>query len=167
MTGAARITSATTTFRKPTPSTPRPMEITARLGSARPTFDRLIARNDPLWRCPSHTPSGIATARASPIAAPASSRCSTVLSPIKLRLLNRNWIASTNVCMSGFPGSRPGRQAALQQHEERVGDQREQYREQAGGDELGLESALDRVEDRLSEPADADERGNRGKADRG
>jgi hypothetical protein len=50
ITGAARITSATITFVKPTPSRPRPIEITARLGSARPTFDTLIARNEPRWR---------------------------------------------------------------------------------------------------------------------
>ena len=39
-----------------------PMEITARLGSARPMLETLMARNDARCRWPSQTPSGIAMA---------------------------------------------------------------------------------------------------------
>src|SRR5918997_2711453 len=166
MTGPARITSATITLRKPTPSRPRPIEITARLGRARPMFDTLIARNDPRCRWPSQTPSGIARTIATPIAAPDNARCSTVLSQIRPGLSKMNSIASTKVCTSGPPRPDPGRQAALEQHEQGVGGKRKQHRKQARGHELRLEPALNRVEDRLSEPAHADERGDRGKADR-
>ena len=37
-----------------------PIEITARLGSARPMFETLMAKNENRWTWPSHTPSGIA-----------------------------------------------------------------------------------------------------------
>src|SRR6266498_1310904 len=167
MTGAARITSATITFRKPTPSTPRPIEITARLGRARPTFDTLMARNDPRCRCPSQTPSGIAIAMATPTAAPDSQMCSSVLFPISPRLSNRNSIALPKVFTSRPPRSHPRGELALEQDEQRVRDQRERDGQETGGHELGLEPALDRVEDRLAQPAHAYERRDGGQADRG
>src|SRR5215211_4366557 len=108
----------------------------------------------------------MATAMATPTAAPDSWRCSTVLSKIRLRLSNRNWMASTNVCTSGPPRPRPRRQDAFEQDEQSVGHQRQQHRQQSCGHELRLEPALDRVEDRLPQPADADEGGDRGEADR-
>src|SRR5919106_6252236 len=148
MTGAARITSATITFRKPTPRMPRPIEITARLGSARPTFETLIARNEPRCRCPSQTPSGIAIASATPTAAPDSQMCSSVLSPISPVLSNRNSIASRKVFTSHPPRSHPRGEQPLEQDEQRVRDQGKRHSEQARGHELGLEAALDRVEDR-------------------
>jgi hypothetical protein len=49
ITGPARITSATSVFRNPMPRIPIPIEMTARLGSALPMFDTLIARNEPRW----------------------------------------------------------------------------------------------------------------------
>src|ERR671923_2190193 len=104
---------------------------------------------------------------ATPTAAPESWRCSTVLSQIRLRLSNRNWMASTNVCMSGPTCPRPRRQDALEQDEQSVGHQCQEHGQQSRGHELRLEPALDRVEDRLSQASDADERGDRGEADRG
>src|SRR5919109_3055289 len=166
MTGAARMTSATITFRKPTPSRASPIEITARLGSARPTFDTLIATNEPRCRWPSQTPSGMASARATPTAAPESWMCSTVLSRIRLVLSNRNSIALPKVSTSRPPRSGPRGEPALEQDEQGVRNQRQRHGQQAGGDELGLETALDRVEDRLAEPADADEGGDGRQADR-
>ena len=51
-----------------------PIEITARLGSARPMFDALMARNAPRCRCPSQTPSGMAITVATAIEASEISR---------------------------------------------------------------------------------------------
>ena len=127
-----------------------PIEITARLGSARPMLETLIAKNENRWTWPSHTPSGTAMRMAMPIAANETSRCDTVLDPIRLRLLKKKVKASTNACMSHRPeaAAAPGRDQPLDQDEQQVGDDREQHRERARGDELGLEAGLDRVEDR-------------------
>ena len=62
--------------------------MTARLGSARPTFARLIATNEPRCRCPRNTPSGSARTIAIAIAAPESWRCSQVFSRIRLALVD-------------------------------------------------------------------------------
>src|SRR4051794_16986859 len=166
ITGAARITSASITFVNPTPSRPRPIEVTARLGSARPTFDTLIARKEPRWAWPSHTPSGIAMTVATARDARDSQMCSTVLSQISPVLSPRNWIAFSKVFTSRPPRSQPRGEQALDHDQQGVGHQRQRDREEAGGDELSLEAALDRVEDRLAEPAHADERRDGGEADR-
>jgi hypothetical protein len=68
--GNASTTRAKTTFVVPIPKMPRPIAITARLGSARPMFETLIEMNEPRWMWPSQTPSGIAIRSAIPIAAP-------------------------------------------------------------------------------------------------
>ncbi len=98
--GTARITSATITLTKPMPRNASPIEMIARLGSARPMFDALIAMNEPRCRCPRATPSGIAMTMLTPIAANDSSRCSTVLVSMKWRLSPMNWNASMMECIS-------------------------------------------------------------------
>src|SRR5918992_500247 len=159
---------ATITLRKPTPRRPSPIEMTARLGSARPMLDALMARNEPRWMWPSHTPSGIEITIATPIAAPDSTRCSPILSANRLRLSKMKPMASMKVSIGlRAPQPRPGSQRSLQQHEQRVGHQRQHHRERARGHELRLEPVLDGVEDRLAEAAHADERGHRSQADRG
>ena len=68
-----------------------PKAIRTRLGSARPTFETLIARNEPRWRWPRTTPSGSAITSAIPSAAPESAevlerscaRAGRGLSPMK------------------------------------------------------------------------------------
>src|SRR3954469_19013669 len=160
------MTSATITFVKPTPSRPRPIEMTARLGRARPTFDTLIATNEPRCTWPSQTPSGIAITQATPSEASDSHTCSRSLSQISPVLSNRNWIAFSKVFISRPPRSQPRGEHALEQDEQSVGHQGERHGQQAGGDELRFEATLDRVEDRLAEAPHADEGRHRGEADR-
>src|SRR4051812_19565717 len=166
ITGAARITSATSTFVKPTPSRPRPIEMTARLGSARPMFDTLIATNEPRCRWPSHTPSGIAITQATPSEASDSHTCSTVLSQINPVLSNRNWMAFSKVFTSRPLRSQPRGEQALEEDERGVRHERKRDGQEACADELRLEAALDRVEDRLAQAAHADEGGHGREADR-
>src|ERR671935_570290 len=103
---------------------------------------------------------------ATPREARDSQMCSTVLSQISPGLSNRNSMALPKVFTSRPPRSQPRREQALEQDEQAVGHQRERDGEDAGRHELRLEAALDRVEDRLAEPAHADEGGDRGEADR-
>src|SRR4051794_31123309 len=170
MTGTARITSAIVTFQKPRPTTASRMAMTARLGSARPMLDTLIARNPPRWTCPSQMPIGsaISAAMKKP-AANSFSVCRTLScsrsdqwSPMNLKALAKSFT------LSGRPCSGPWRKDALQEGDQRVGDDRETGREHCRGDQLGLEaSAIDRIEDRRAEPLVHHEGGNRGKADHG
>ena len=98
---------ATMTLMKPMPRMPMPIEMIARLGSARPMFDALMARNDPLCRCPRVTPRGIAMTSETAMAAPASARCSSVLVSMKCRLSPMNWKASMIECMLSPPSPAP------------------------------------------------------------
>src|SRR5215216_7373682 len=125
-----------------------------------------MAMKEPRCRCPSHTPSGIAMTVATASEASDSQMCSSVLSQISPVLSNRNSIAFSKVFTSRPPRSQPGGEQPLEQHEQGVGHQREGDGQKAGGDELRLEAALDRVEDRLPESADADEGGDGREADR-
>ena len=54
----ARTTSAHVLSQKKMLGTSRTKAIRTRLGSARPTFETLIARNEPRWKWPRTTPSG-------------------------------------------------------------------------------------------------------------
>src|SRR5512132_4361718 len=108
----------------------------------------------------------MATTMATPSEASDSQMCSTVLSQISPGLSNRNSIALPKVFMSRPPRPEPRGKHPLEQDEQGVGHQRERDGEEAGRHELRLEAALDRVEDRLTEPADADEGSDRGEADR-
>ena len=58
--GIASTTSASNTFLRPIPRNAEPIASTTRLGSARHTFPRLMATNEPRCRCPSQTPTGTA-----------------------------------------------------------------------------------------------------------
>src|SRR5262252_1925893 len=115
-----------------------PMEIIARLGRARKTLETLMARKEPRCRWPRHTPSGTATASATPIEANEMARWASVLSRISPGCWPKNVNESSSVRML-MP---------------------------AGRDELGLETGLDPVEDRLAQAAGADVGGDRGQADR-
>jgi hypothetical protein len=98
--GTASTTSAIITFVNPIPKTGRKNAMITMLGSARPMFPTLTARNEPRWMCPSRTPSGTAITSATPIAAPLSTSCSHALSRMKPMLSTTNRSASAN---------RPGR----------------------------------------------------------
>ena len=80
-----------------------PIAMMARLGSARPTLAALIATNDPRCRCPSHSPIGSAISSETPIAAPLSSRCSTVFVSSRSRLFPMNLKALTKSLTGGLP----------------------------------------------------------------
>ena len=75
------------------------MEITARLGSARPTLETLMARNDARCRWPSQTPSGIAMASATASEANEMARWARVLLHIRPGWWPKNVNESTSVCM--------------------------------------------------------------------
>jgi hypothetical protein len=80
--GIASSTSASVRFVKPTPIHAIKNAISARLGTARPTFEALMARNPPRPWCPSHSPIGMAITHAMAIAAAESFRCGQVSSHI-------------------------------------------------------------------------------------
>ena len=88
--GTATMTSATSTGQNPKGRKTSATAITARLGSARPTFEALIARSEPRWRWPSQTPSGTAIASAIAIAAPDRITCSQVFSSSSRRSSTMN-----------------------------------------------------------------------------
>ena len=94
--GTASTTSANTTFAIPMPKIASPNATTAMLGRARPTLPRLIARNEPRWRCPSTIPSGSPISSAMTIAITDSSRCSSVFSTISPGLSPTKRTPSTN-----------------------------------------------------------------------
>src|SRR5581483_4130213 len=194
MSGAASTTSAITTTACPMPRTGRKTEITARLGSARRTFEPLIAANEPRWMCPSQTPSGSAIAIATAIDTAESPRCSSTFVPTKLRSSQRKRNAFANVCalkpsatVIPAPGvgkagasaplrapsslrSRarppPRRQRTLHEDEHAVRDERERDREQPGDDVFGVVVDLQAVEDGRTEAVRRDVRRDRREADR-
>src|SRR2546423_14366955 len=112
---------------------------------------------------------GMDTTIATPIDANEISICASVLSPNRLRLLKKKLNASTKTCISSSPqtSSAPWSDRPLDEDQRDVDDDREQDREHPGADELGLEAGLDRVEDRLPQPACADASGHRREADGG
>jgi hypothetical protein len=133
----------------------------------------LIVRNDPRCRCPSQRPSGIAISSEmlTPIALTfnvSSVRCSRLGScglPGTLPSRAMNLKASTKSFMSSSlraPRPHPRRQQSLDAHQQAVGEQRQQDRQAAGRDQLGLERTLaeSRV-DRHAEPLVADGVGDR------
>ena len=138
----------------------------ARLGSARPMLEMLIARNEPLWMCPSQIPSGIAISRAMPIAAAAMPSWS-------IALVRRRWAFVSDepervpeVVHAALPARAQGVSARWASTSGRVGGQRERDGQTPGGDDLGLEDArLDGVEDRSAQAVDADVGGDGGEAD--
>src|SRR5205809_7165532 len=156
--GIARTSSASTTLALPTPRNAMPIESTARLGSARPIFATFTARNEPRCRCPSQSPIGSATAIAIATATAEIAMCSTDLCQRRPALSPMNWKAWTKVIRSSPPHPRPRRDQPLGQQEQRIGGQREGHRKPAGGDQLGGEVRLQRVEDRRAEPLVHDER---------
>src|SRR5437660_181033 len=163
------MTRATRTLVKPMPRIPIPIEMTARLGRARPMLEALMAKDDPRCRWPSQTPSGIAIAMATAMEASETHRWASVFSRNRLRLLKKkvNAWPKTDTSRSSQPPPAPGRDCALDHDQNEVGDQGEQDREDAGADELGLEAGLDGVEDRLAQAPGADERSHGGETDRG
>ena len=95
--GTASTTSAAVLFQKPSPKMTRPTAMSTRLGSARPTFETLAAKNSPRCLCPSQRPSGSAITSPIPIAANDSSSCSPARCSRKPTLSTMKRIASTNV----------------------------------------------------------------------
>src|SRR3954454_12737172 len=169
MTGTARITSAIATFQKPIPTIASRMAITARLGSERPMFDTLMARNAPLCRWPSQIPIGraITAAMRKPAAnslsvwRQLSQSRSDQWSPMNLKALTKSFTPSR-------PCSGPRGEDTLEHRDERVRDEGEQGREHGGADQLRLERpAVDRVEDRRAEPLVDHERCDGREADHG
>jgi len=78
--------------------------ITASEGSARPTLDTLMARNEPRCRWPSHAPRGIAMAREIATATTDSTMCSHVLSVSSDRWSAMNWKDLAKSLMPGTTG---------------------------------------------------------------
>src|SRR4051812_13428204 len=154
------------TFVKPRPKMVTPMAITARLGSARPTFEVLIARKAPRWMCPSQRPSGTAITVAIASDAPNSLRVQMT----SLWSVSDQWswrkvktLAMTTV-RSSSPD--PGRRDPLDHREHRVGRDAEQDGQHAAGDELGLErAAVERLDDRDAEAGVVNRSRDGGQAD--
>src|SRR2546429_594689 len=153
--GIARMSSASTTLALPTPRNAMPIESTARLGSARPIFATLTARNEPRCTCPSQSPIGSATAIAIATATAAIAMSSTDLCQRRPAVSPMNWKAWTKVIRSCPPQPRPRRDQPLGQQEQGIGGQRGRPRKAAAGGQLGGEGheqleqreAGDRVEE--------------------
>src|SRR5215212_8855394 len=167
ITGTARITSAIATFQKPMPIAASRMAMTARLGSARPTFETLIARKPPRWMWPSQIPIGSAIAAA--IRKPAANSLSVWMqlswsrsdqwSPMNSKALVKSFT-------SVRPRPRPRGQEPLCQRQGGVCDDAVRDRQRGRREQLGLErAAVDRVEDRRPQPLVDDERRHRREAD--
>src|SRR3954462_14643533 len=169
MTGTARITRAKATFQKPMPTIASSTAITARLGSARPTFDTLIARKPPRCRCPSQMPIGSAMRAATKKPAANSLSVSRMLCHTRSSQrapMNLKAFVKSLSMRSRRPRAGPRREQSLQQRGERIRQEAEGDREHGGGDQLRLErAAVDRVEDRGAEPLIHHERPDGGEAD--
>src|ERR1700756_5274786 len=90
------------------------------------------------------------------------SRCASALDPNRFRLSKKKVMGSL-LCMSGGrqASAAPGGDGALGEYEQKVEQDRQQDRHGPGGDELGLEAALDGLKDRL--PATPRARGGGGR----
>jgi len=88
-------------------------------GSARPTFETLMARNDPVQVAERHPQRDRDGDRHADRRAD-SARCSRVLVSMKCGLLQMNWKASMIACISR-PSLGPRREQSIDDHEQRVG----------------------------------------------
>ena len=146
--------------------------ITTRVGSARPTFARLIATNEPRCRCPSTTPSGTAITTETARPAADSSRCSQVFSRISARSSTMNSSAADEDVDGGgqdhavLRAYAQGVSNRCATDEQCVGEDRQSDGERSRCDDLGLEVQAQGAEDRAAESLRDDERGDRRERDR-
>ena len=161
--GTASTTSAISTTVNPTRRKTSPIAITARVGSARPMFETLIATNESRRRWPSPTPIGSAMRERDPDRGAGEPRCSTVLSREESGVVADE---PERVDEHGercgdhrrLRDPRPRRQRPLDEHEERVRDEGEADRERGRDDQLRVEELAQREEDRPPEPLGNHER---------
>src|SRR4051794_6570367 len=144
--GIPRTTRARVLSQKKFVETSRKKAIRTRLGSARPAFETLIARNEPRWWWPRITPNGSAIAIAMPSAAPERARWETVLSQSRCGCSAMKRNACGNVSQLNVSASTlrppPGRHGAPRDRDQRIRRERQQDREPPRGDDLRLEDVL-------------------------
>ena len=180
--GIASSASASVTFRNSGLRGKNAMKsaISATLGTARPTLEVVMARNEPLPVWPRISPSGSAIASARPIAArdelqvlPQQRQVVAAADGRPALVLARREDEADRVAELAQGGEGERHRAALvhgvstllQREHEQVEHDRQQHAQPARDDDVGAELGVG--EDRLAEAAGAGQEDERGQADRG